>query len=636
MTTAVVTFKYGGTVDGPSDVTSNVTYTGVVNNQAVFTMKRPLGWEAVDVLVVAGGGGGGQGAGAEGGGGGGAGGLIYRPGVRMGDAVLATIRVGNGGAPGVNGSASEFTNEHTSIVAVGGGCGGMSASGSQAGSSGGSGGGARGAGSNQPGGSGTAEQGSAGGLGYWFSGGGGFRGAGATGGTGQQQNVGGGGGPGRACNITGANVFYAGGGGGGSVTASGTRGNGGIGGGGNGGGSSTINGSAGSPHTGGGGGGSVSNDTGYGGNASAVAGAGGSGIVILRLCRGTSFQGSGPQAMSAIRARMLGNPTPTPAAPIAASYLRTLYGMPDTAAFMVAASTYDRSFSPSISADAARWVRGALDHLPASSRPAVAIASRRLFTEYDGPHMRIRRSTDSTSADVYFNASGAVRRLTQASQPTQTLHEGDDALTTFLAGGATAFVDRWFDQSGNGHDMTMHNSPVLQVHGSSVAVRMNGTNQRGACTTATVSALGISGNAARSILVESVNTSSGNNNGGLFAIGDAGVTGREFGLRLAASFVAYRAQMWGTPDLDFAFDGRDDMVMYALTHDGSTTQTFTGLEYRNGKSNSLVTGGALPLEIGRWTDGSTSVFYGGLFRSLMLFVRALPQSDVQLIYRSLY
>ena len=242
----------------------------------------------VEVLVVAGGAGGGSDAG----GGGGAGGVIFNANYAVTAGQTYPVFVGDGGAGGTGAdSPSDPTNRASngknsifgSLVAIGGGYGGMGQYQSRLGGTGhgGSGGGGGGSypstGQGGPAGMGTAGQGFNGAIGLTANETGG--GGGGAGQTGQSQNGGNGilyqqfsqwGLPG--------GYFGGGGGGGGWSSSAYEDGTGGLGGGGNGGGYGTSGnkqtrvGFAGTANTGGGGG---------GGNQQS-GGAGGSGIVIVR------------------------------------------------------------------------------------------------------------------------------------------------------------------------------------------------------------------------------------------------------------------------------------------------------------------------------------------------------------------
>ena len=263
------------------------------------TFSVPSGTTSVDVLVVGGGGGGG-GFGA-----GGAGGLIFRPGFTVTPGGTVSVTVGNGGSgtPGSGPSQNGQNSVFSTLTAVGGGGGGQNSSGGDnppnmnvgdggPGGSGGGGGhpnstsqgppggtGGPGTQPTQPGDSGTYGFGNPGGQGrnnvpsndgqpVSTAGGGGGSGAAGTPGNAQNTNEHGGqGGIGKAYDISGTSIFYAGGGGGAY------GGNGGQGGGGPA--ENTTGQNAGTANRGGGGGTRFSGGPGTGGP-------GGSGIVIVR------------------------------------------------------------------------------------------------------------------------------------------------------------------------------------------------------------------------------------------------------------------------------------------------------------------------------------------------------------------
>ena len=239
-----------------------------------------------DVLIVGGGGGGGR----RFGGGGGAGGHVFAEDVYLPAGELQ-VRVGAGGAGGVevatsfpsglNGNASAIGDY---IVAPGGGGGGGTAKPGSNGGSAGGGGGNAGPTGTMLGGSGFAPQGNDGGAGNVGAagrgGGGGGGGAGAVGSDSPPFTSGGDGGAGVANGITDptAPVTRAGGGAGGARgEQGGTAGTGGAGGGGNGTNNNTTAGAGGTNLGGGGGaGGFASGDGGAGG-------AGGSGVIVVRV-----------------------------------------------------------------------------------------------------------------------------------------------------------------------------------------------------------------------------------------------------------------------------------------------------------------------------------------------------------------
>jgi hypothetical protein len=235
----------------------------VVNFNSTQNWTVPAGVTSLRVVAVAGGGG----AANRHGGGGGAGGMIDAPAVPVNAGQTYTISIGgagSGGGEGYNGGDTTCFG----LTAKGGGGGKFTGTSN----SGGSGGGATYSGGStygnatqpsQSGLSGTYGYGHRGGVSNGEAGGGGG-GAGGVGVPSGSSSVHGSGGPGRATDISGSPVYYAGGGAGAGRNGF-TGGSGGIGGGG----ASTQSGQS---NTGGGGGGNF--DTGNGGN-------GGSGKVIV-------------------------------------------------------------------------------------------------------------------------------------------------------------------------------------------------------------------------------------------------------------------------------------------------------------------------------------------------------------------
>jgi hypothetical protein len=259
---------FGAISPVPTSLNGYRTHTYTTVGTSGFT---PAVTGLVEVLVVAGGGGGAQ----DIGGGGGGGGVIYT--TTCG--VLANqpykVVVGYGGTAGqypagiaaTQGGDSQFAT----LVAIGGGCGGLQT----VGRSGGSSGGASGSGA---GGGYVVGQGFSGGNGQGSYAGAGGGGAGGAGANGIVSVSGGNGGVGFRCDISGVPTWYAGGGGASTYNVAGTTiGTGGWGGGGRGGDNATNPavpaGTSGTANTGGGGGGAGVNSNG---------GAGGSGIVIVR------------------------------------------------------------------------------------------------------------------------------------------------------------------------------------------------------------------------------------------------------------------------------------------------------------------------------------------------------------------
>ena len=231
--TPTTTTAPGGATCSPTTSTVGTDTVAKFVSVGSCTWYVPSSATTARILLIAGGGGGGD----DNGGGGGGGGFVTDSSVSLSPGTLMTVVVGNGGAgsasvtaTGSNGGNSSFAG----LIALGGGGGGSIQR--TAGADGGS------AGGRSANYSGYAEdailttsplQGNNGGgkstSGYAGGGGGGAGSAGLNGGG--SSSIGGNGGAGRASNISGSDVDYAGGGGGGggcTVAGAGAKGGSGI------------------------------------------------------------------------------------------------------------------------------------------------------------------------------------------------------------------------------------------------------------------------------------------------------------------------------------------------------------------------------------------------------------------------
>jgi hypothetical protein len=107
--------------------------------------------------------------------------------------------------------------------------------------------------------------------------------------------------------------------------------------------------------------------------------------------------------------------------------------------------------------------------LDAFPNAAAAYSLRKLRAAYTGSAIRVRRSSDNTEQDIGFNGSNGLDTT---------------ALATFVGAG-NGFVTTWYDQSGNGRDVTQTssaNQPQIVNSGSVIlengkpAVQFNGTS----------------------------------------------------------------------------------------------------------------------------------------------------------------
>jgi hypothetical protein len=455
----------------------SVTNPGADQTEYQWT---PPAWAAeADVLVVAGGGGG---ANTEGGGGG-AGGVILSTNVFL-SSPMYTLQIGRGGLGSTTRTTAEngFITTALDYVAVGGGGGGANSNQSLArgadGGSGGGGGGHASSGDTQ-GGLGTVGQGNHGGKGTDNAAGGGG-GASQVGQNTQGTATGGAGGDGVDVTINFGTTFgdagyFAGGGGGGSRT---NQTGGGRGGGGLGGYEGNLGATNGLAHSGGGGGGGMNLP---GGN-------GGSGIVLVRLRGDRHGSGLVVSADSGTQYRsngVLRETLPAPAAPpprlalnydlndpsdwVAHEVLVFNATLPDQRVLQIERNLLARYLGPS-------------DDLPLAARTSARAlyALRKVSGSYQGPTVRIRRSTDGALADLYFDPKGRLRYGKDLSSGASSRIPGESAFWGWLAD-AVPFVAVWYDQSGNGRDATqttLASQPMLffdALNGQAV-LRFDGTN----------------------------------------------------------------------------------------------------------------------------------------------------------------
>lgn len=116
---------------------------------------------------------------------------------------------------------------------------------------------------------------------------------------------------------------------------------------------------------------------------------------------------------------------------------------------------------------------GVIDNL--SVAPDLALSTRLLSSSYNGPAMRLRRSSDQAEQDIGFTAAGGLDTF---------------ALAAFVGAGES-FVTTWYDQSGNGNHatrLTAADQPRLTLVGTpsrmngKIAIRFLGTQTGGLIT----------------------------------------------------------------------------------------------------------------------------------------------------------
>jgi hypothetical protein len=117
-------------------------------------------------------------------------------------------------------------------------------------------------------------------------------------------------------------------------------------------------------------------------------------------------------------------------------------------------------FTLAISWEEAPQFTGLLDTY---SGAEAAYSLRLLRSAYTGSAIRVRRASDNTEQDIGFDANGDFNT---------------SALTTFCSG-TNGFVKTWYDQSGNGYDVTQTttaNQPQIFSSSTGIIELANGTN----------------------------------------------------------------------------------------------------------------------------------------------------------------
>ena len=197
----------------------------------------------------------------------------------------------------------------------------------------------------------------------------------------------------------------------------------------------------------------------------------------------------------------------------------------------------------------------------------------------------------------------------------------------------------WYDLSGNNYHMSLKNSPTFATSGDNKYFDLDGTDDHGICdgtvsgsTAATVSNLGVGGTNEKTVVcVALVDDNVGSNVGGLFDLGDTGVNGRHYCLRLNSSYTNWRAQFWGTPDYDFTYDGRSTWTMYSVVYGsdkiGKTYGNNGTLLGQDGSAFDLTTAGSRPFEMGRYAG---SAYFGGKIAAYLVYNRGLSVSEIQI------
>jgi len=197
----------------------------------------------------------------------------------------------------------------------------------------------------------------------------------------------------------------------------------------------------------------------------------------------------------------------------------------------------------------------------------------------------------------------------------------------------------WFDLSGNRFHMSLKNG--TSFNSTLKSFDLDGVDDFGSCdgtiansVSATVANLGIGGNSPKTVIAIAQIREIGSNISGMFEVGDSGVSGQHYCLRLGSSFTAFRAQFWGTPDYDFSYDGRSNFSVYTVLYPADKIgRTYVNgvLRGQDASAFDLVLAGNRPFEMGRYVGGN----YGGFrIQGFLVYNRALSEQEIKKIQES--
>tara|TARA_B100001564_G_C20616069_1_gene659960 strand:- start:83 stop:823 length:741 start_codon:yes stop_codon:yes gene_type:complete len=223
----------------------------------------------------------------------------------------------------------------------------------------------------------------------------------------------------------------------------------------------------------------------------------------------------------------------------------------------------------------------------------------------------------------------------------------DDLLLCLDAGNSKSYSGSgtdWFDLSGNNFHMKLKNSPSFTTFNGASCFDLDGSNDYGKCdgtvsgsVEATVASLGIGGTTPKTVVcVACVDNGVGSTSGGLFDVGNTGVHGRHYNLRLINNYTSWRAQFWGTPDYDFSYDGRSKWTMYNIVYGtdkiGRTFRDDSVLLGNDSGAYNLVTAGNRSFEMGRYNGGG---YFGGKIALYLVYKRGLSVPEMRQNYYAL-
>ncbi len=218
-------------------------------------------------------------------------------------------------------------------------------------------------------------------------------------------------------------------------------------------------------------------------------------------------------------------------------------------------------------------------------------------------------------------------------------------LVLYLDAGIAASYPRggtnWYDLSGNNFHMSLKNG--VTYNSTDEVFELDGSSDYGVCdgtiansTEATVTNMGIGGDSQKTVVCVAQVRSQGSTIAGLFDIGDTGIAGQHYCLRLRGTYTSYRAQFWSTPDYDFDYTGTYGFTFYSVVYGadkiGRTYGNNATLLGSDGSAYDLVTAGSRPFEMGRYTGTN---YFGGKVGAYLVYNRGLTTVEILQNYNAL-
>lgn len=202
----------------------------------------------------------------------------------------------------------------------------------------------------------------------------------------------------------------------------------------------------------------------------------------------------------------------------------------------------------------------------------------------------------------------------------------------------------WYDLTGNRFDMLIVGSPTFTSNGAVNYFTLDGSTQFGVCngaisgsTSATVANLNVGNTNPKTVVCIANMTGTGGGQGGLFDLGDTGVAGQHYSLRVTSNTATtWRAQFWSNPDYDFTYNGANVWTMFSVVYGadkiGKTYGNNGDLLGQDSGAFDLTTAGNRPFEMGRYNELN---YIGARIAMYMVYNKALTVPEIQQNFNAL-